>query len=210
MKFSFAVACLIGTISADDMPVWALRSVNANASNAKEQAAYGEFSTKSSNKHMPDWTKVQLASDSESSDEENVALEGDDSESDHSKEFYNAWNAVKDEEEGYHRVLPSYFAGDGDDLFMRSMCKTYALEGKNKDGSPNGNFVMDEATTRAAASEVLETHKGLTGDAKKKYLDTYFPRTFAHFDVTKGGKIEVIKMPQFMRFLASDQYMTLI
>ena len=92
---------------------------------------------------------------------------------------------------------------------MRSMCKTYALEGKNKDGSPNGNFVMDEATARAAASEVLETHKGIKGDEKKKYLDTYFPRTFAHFDVTKSGKIEVIKMPQFMRFLASDQYMSL-
>ena len=68
---------------------------------------------------------------------------------------------------------------------------------------------MNEATTRAAASEVLETHKGLKGDEKKKYLDTYFARTFAHFDVTKDGKIDVIKMPQFMRFLASDQYMTL-
>ena len=152
---------------------------------------------------------TMIAMDSESSDEENVQLAGDDEESDHSKEFYNAWDAVKDEEEGYHRVMPANYAGDGDDLFMRSMVKTYALEGKNKDGSPNGNFMMDEATTRAAASEVLGTHKGLSGDEKKKYLDTYFARTFAHFDVTKGGKIEVIKMPQFMRFLASDQYMSL-
>ena len=208
MKFTFAVACLIGAISAEE-PVWTLRSVNSNAANAKEQASYLDHSTKSSNKNVKDWTKVQL-DESESDSDENVQLHGDDSESDHSKEFYNAWNAVKDEEEGYHRVIPSHFSGDDDDLFMRSMCKTYALEGKNKDGSPNGNFVMDEATTRAAASEVLETHKGLTGDAKKKYLDTYFPRTFAHFDVTKSGKIEVIKMPQFMRFLASDQYMTLI
>ena len=106
--------------------------------------------------------------------------------------------------------MPSYFSGDDDDLFMRSMIKTYALEGKNKDGSPNGSFMMDEATTRAASSEVLGTHKGMKGDALKKYLDTYFPRTFAHFDVTKGGKIEVIKMPQFMRFLASDQYTSLL
>ena len=224
----FAVAALIGVVSATtgaydydgptlgymynkrtlpDVPTWTLRSVNANAANALEQKAYGEFSTKSSNKNMPDWTKVQL--NDSSSDSEDVQLEGDDSESDHSKEFYNAWDAVKDEEEGYHRALPAYFSGDSDDLFMRSMCKTYALEGKNKDGSPNGNFMMDEATTRAAASEVLETHKGLKGDEKKKYLDTYFARTFAHFDVTKSGKVEVIKMPQFMRFLASDQYMSL-
>jgi len=221
MKFTFAVASLIATSKAmvpetyadkntkPIEPIWKLRSVNANAANALEQKGYGEYSASQANKNMPDWTKVQL-NDSDSDSDENVALEGDDSESDHSKEFYSAWNAVKDEEEGYHRALPSYFSGDGDDLFMRSMCKVYALEGKNKDGSPNGNFMMDEATTRAAASEVLGTHKGLSGDAKKKYLDTYFPRTFAHFDVTKGGKIEVIKMPQFMRFLASDQYMTLI
>ena len=215
MKISFAVACLIGAISANE-PIWQLRSVNSNAANAKEQAAYGEYSAKQSNEKVGEWThvqtKMQVDSDSERdhSDDEAIQLGGDDSESDHSKEFYNAWNAVKDEEEGYHRVIPSYFSGDDDDLFMRSMCKTYALEGKNKDGSPNGNFVMNEAVTRAAASEVLETHKGLTGDAKKKYLDTYFPRTWAHFDVTKDGKIEVIKMPQFMRFLASDQYMSLL
>ena len=87
---------------------------------------------------------------------------------------------------------------------MKSMCKAFALEGKNKDGSPNGNFMMDEAATRSAASEVLETNKGLKGDEKKKYLDSFFPRTFAHFDVTKEGKLDVIKMPMFMRFLASD------
>ena len=184
MKFSLAVAALVGLISESQI-------------NAIEVA-----------RHAPVGVTM-IAVDNESSDEENVQLAGDDSESDHSKEFYNAWNAVKDDEEGYHRVIPAYFSGDSDDIFMRSMCKTYALEGKNKDGSPNGNFMMDEAVTRAAASEVLETHKGLKGDAKKKYLDTYFPRTFAHFDVTKGGKIEVIKMPQFMRFLASDQYMSL-
>merc|ERR1712151_30643 len=153
---------------------------------------------------------ISESSSESDSDIQNIQLHGDDEESDHSKEFYNAWDAVKDEEEGYHRAMPSWFSGDDDDLFMRSMIKTYALEGKNKDGSPNGNFVMDEATTRAAATEVLGTHKGIKGDAAKKYLDTYFPRTFAHFDVTKGGKIEVIKMPQFMRFLASDQYMSLL
>jgi len=68
---------------------------------------------------------------------------------------------------------------------------------------------MNEATTRAAAAEVLNTHKGLSGDALQKYLDTYFPRTWAHFDVNRTGFVEVIKMPMLMRFLASDQYMSL-
>merc|ERR1719503_122376 len=141
MKYTLAVAVLIGTISAAE-PVWSLRSVNDHRTDSEVQKAYGDHSTTKANGRPPYQSAVQVM--------------GDDSESDHSKEFYNAWNAVKDEEEGYHRAIPAYFSGDSDDLFMRSMCKTYALEGKNKDGSPNGNFMMDEAVTRAAASEVLE------------------------------------------------------
>merc|ERR1740117_560467 len=217
MKYTLAVACLIGLVQVksthqDTTTVWSLKSVKDHNEDQATQKYFGDSSTAAANARPPYQSHAEVDSEtsSDSSDsEEDVALKGDDSESDHSKEFYNAWAAVKDEEEGYHRTIPAYFSADTDDLFMRSMCKTYALEGKNKDGSPNGNFMMDEATTRAAASEVLETHKSLKGDEKKKYLDTYFARTFAHFDVTKGGKIEVIKMPQFMRFLASDQYMTL-
>ena len=33
------------------------------------------------------------------------------------------------------------------------------VEGKNKDGSPNENFMV----TKAAAMEVIGTHKGMTG-----------------------------------------------
>jgi len=60
MKFSFAVACLIGVTTAiKNEPIWNLRSVNSNANNAKEQVAYGEFSTEMSNKKMKDWTHIQ-------------------------------------------------------------------------------------------------------------------------------------------------------
>ena len=92
---------------------------------------------------------------------------------------------------------------------MRSMLNTYAQEGKNKDGSPNGVFTLDEAAARAASREVLATHKGLAGAALTNYMNTYFAKAWAHFDVNRGGRIEVIKMPQFMRFLASDQSMSL-
>jgi len=68
---------------------------------------------------------------------------------------------------------------------------------------------MTEATATAAAKEVLATHKGLKGPALKKYLDTYWAKAWGHFDVNKTGNIEVIKMPQLMRFLASDQRMSL-
>jgi len=114
----------------------------------------------------------------------------------------------------YERKIPDRFSADTDDLFMRSMVTTYALEGKTcddkgKNCAPNGSFWMSEATTRAAATEVIGTHKGLTGDAAAKYLDTFFAKAWGHFDVNRTGYVEVIKMPQLMRFLCSDQWMQL-
>ena len=109
----------------------------------------------------------------------------------------------------YSRVVPARYSGDSDDLFMRSMISSYALEGANGDGAPDGTFWMNEAVARAAASEVLATHKGLKGAALDSYLGTYFAKAWSHFDVNKTGMVEVYKMPQFMRFLASDQYMSL-
>ena len=67
---------------------------------------------------------------------------------------------------------------------------------------------MDQTAARGAAEEVLATHKKDVGSVGA-YLAEYFPKTWAHFDVNESGLIEVIKMPQFMRFLASDQYMSL-
>ena len=95
----------------------------------------------------------------------------------------------------YERVLPVQFADGNDDLFMRSMIMNYAREGKNEDGSPNGVFDVTEAQARGAASEVLGTHKKLAGSELKEYLTTYFPRTWAHYDVNKVGAIGVEVMP---------------
>jgi len=150
--------------------------------------------------------KEAAETSSSDSDDANVQLQD---EPDHSGEFFKVGEAGKLGGGGYERVTTARFAADSDDIFMRSMIEQYALEGKNKDGSPNGQFWMDEAGARAAASEVLNTHKKLSGAARTNYLRTYFPRTWAHFDVNRTGKIEVIKMPQFMRFLCSDQQMYL-
>ena len=60
-----------------------------------------------------------------------------------------------------------------------------------------------------AATEVLKDHMGLFGEELKDYLETYFDRAWDEFDVNGEGAIEVIKTPQFMRFLASDQTMSL-
>lgn len=96
---------------------------------------------------------------------------------------------------------------------MRSMIENYAIDkncaGKDEDPVSCGKFVMNAVTMRAAASEVLCTHKGLCGKSLEDYLGTYFEKAWGHFDVNRTGEVEVIKSPQFMRFLASDQYMSL-
>merc|ERR1719263_1131589 len=134
---------------------------------------------------------------------------------------YGAWESVKDgaEDGHYERIITPHFSGDSDDIFMRSMIKKYAVEertdttthkdGTETGGEPTGRFWMNQATALAASKEVLNTHKGLAGEALSAYLDTYFAKAWAHFDVNQSGEVEVIKMPQFMRFLASDQNLSL-
>jgi hypothetical protein len=104
----------------------------------------------------------------------------------------------------YARVTPERFSSDDDDIFMRSMIQKYALEAQNKDGTPSGAFWMDKTTAKAAAEEVLCTHKKICGPELASYLETYLSKAWGHFDVNQTGYIEVIKMPQFIRFLASD------
>jgi hypothetical protein len=150
---------------------------------------------------------VQASEDDSDSD---VQLAKDEESSDHSGEFFEAReHGTGPLDKKYERQVPTNFAEGSDDLFMRSMIKTYALEGKNKDGSPNGQFWLDEAGAKAAAGEVLATHKGIKGGDADKYFATYWKKAWGHFDVNLTGKIEVIKAPQLMRFLASDQYMSL-
>ena len=213
MKYTLAIAALLGLVSAEE-PVWSLRSVNDHRTDAGVQKAYGDHSTKQANARPPYQSAMQLdesESDSESSSDYDLVQGADEEEVDHSGEFYPAHASVAGgaAEGFYERVITDRFAADSDDIFMRSMITTYADEGKNKDGSPNGSFTLNEGATRAAASEVLATHKGLSGAALKSYLDTYFAKAWAHFDVNQTGRIEVIKAPQFMRFLASDQSLSL-
>merc|ERR1740123_1959497 len=141
---------------------------------------------------------IQESSESSSSDNEDVQLGG----------VFRPEQSGR-QVDGYVRVVPDRFSGNDDDLFMRSMISNYALEGQDKDGAPTGVFSMDQTQAKAAAKEVLKEHKKLEGEALDTYLNTYFEKAWGHFDVNRTGSIEVIKMPQFIRFLASDQYMQL-
>ena len=159
--------------------------------------------------------EVILVQDNEDMGESNLIQLNDEEEpKDHSKEFFKAGQhemlgGIGPMEGGYERVTPARFAADTDDIFMRSMIENYALEQKTKEGYPSGKFWMDEGGARAAAGEIIETNCKKTGEAKQKWIDTYFSKAWGHFDVNRSGKIEVIKMPQFARFLCSDQQMYL-
>ena len=203
MKYASYVALFCGAAQAAKYlgePVWSLRSVQDHRTDSQVQKAFGDHSTVQANGRPPYQSAIQVRSESESSESsDDAAIQTD---------FIGAHEHGKLDGK-YERVVPSRFSGDADDIFMRSMISKYALEGQDKDDAPNGTFWMNEATARAAASEVLNTHKGLKGAALDSYLNTYFSKAWSHFDVNKTGTVEVIKMPQFMRFLASDQYMSL-
>ena len=81
--------------------------------------------------------------------------------------------------------IPAHFSSSTDDLFMRSMITTYAIEDKAAH-----KFLLNKAATYQAANEVLKTHKGLRGAARKEYLDKYFNKSWAHFDVNREGVID--------------------
>ena len=194
MKY-FAIAALVGLISAKDTTkVWELRSVLQHRDEAVLQKNFGDATTGRANSRPPMRSHVQVASSSSSSsssEDEDLALD--------------------DFRPGapYDRVIPGRFSADSDDLFMRSMLKTYSVEVADKEGVPTGVFIMDKPAARAAATEILGTHKGMAPGAITAYLNTYFDKAWGHFDVNKTGSIAVYRTAELMRFLCSDQYMSL-
>ena len=205
MKFTFAVAVFLGVASAAE-PVWSLRSVNDHRTDSAIQKEYGDHSVKQANGRPPYQSAMQVDesdSESDSSDDEesNIQLAGD---------YFKPGFSGTVGASAYARVMPERFASDDDDIFMRSMIATYALEAQDKDGAPTGAFWMDKTSATAAAKEVLCTHKKICGAELDSYLSTYFSKAWGHFDVNQTGYIEVIKMPMFIRFLASDQYFQFI
>ena len=68
----------------------------------------------------------------------------------------------------YKRVIPDNYqgGGSGDDQFMNSMIKNYAMEKATPDGHPTGDFYFNKMSALMAAQEVVGTHLKLEGQAK--------------------------------------------
>ena len=125
-----------------------------------------------------------------------------------------------EEEEQQYVFVPvpdaDRFATDDDDLFMRSVLENYLRPETKKEaekaaetGVPT-TAMVSKAEATACAKEVLCTHKKICGADLDAYLATYFSKAWGHFDVNQTGEFEAIKMSQFIRFLASDQYFQFI
>jgi len=201
MKFTIAIAALLATAAAE-RPVWGLRSVNDHRTDAGVQKEYGDASVAAANARNPQTSSlVQLESDSSDSDssDDDFAMVGD----------YMPGQSGKIGGGVYNRAIPARFGADSDDLFMRSVFNNYAREGADATGAPTGVFYLKESDAKALAGEVLATHKSIKGAAQTAYLGSYWSKAWGHFDVNKTGSIPAMYSPQLMRFLASDQYMSL-
>ena len=104
----------------------------------------------------------------------------------------------------YKRDIPARFTEDTDDTLMKSMYENYATEGKDATGQPNGHFWVTEEDAKRAADEVIGTHLHLADSAKESYLKENFEPTWKRFDVNEDGKIEIDRMPQFLRMICGN------
>lgn len=59
--------------------------------------------------------------------------------------------------------MPSKYDGtDKDDLLMKSVITTYAVEGRGDDGNANGKFFITRSDMNSLVDEVLSNNMGFT------------------------------------------------
>ena len=104
----------------------------------------------------------------------------------------------------YIRDTPDRFESEADDTLMRSMYDTYATEGMDKAGLPDGRFWVTEANAKKAAAEIVGTHLHLLGKDQETYVNEVFPAAWKRYDVNEEGKIELDRMPIFLRHICGN------
>ena len=130
--------------------------------------------------------------------------------------WYQPWDSSDEPGAAYTRKVPVKYSMDGGgDVMVGSMIRTYAVEEKKCEDPalfgtsaacvPTGNFFVKKSSGKMAAKEVIGTHLGLKGTAAKSYLDEYYDKAWAHFDIAGAGLLGVDVMPSFYRFLCSNQ-----
>ena len=145
-----AYAALIASVSAvqfaegDTTPAWGLRTLQDHRLEAQTQIGFGNHATSQANARPPLRSHVQMADSDSSSDSES------DDDFVQQKDFFPRDNGHA----GYERKIPAVFAGNDDDIFMRSVIQDFATEGEDKEGG-NGVFTLNEAQAKALGTAVL-------------------------------------------------------
>jgi len=112
-----------------------------------------------------------------------------------------AYTPENDGMSSYERKVPEIWDSTSkDDLLMRSLIKTYALEGHGDNG-PTGKFYLRESDFYKVGQEVVNTHLGFSGARLTDYLNEHVPRVFHHFDNTNKGYLVVEEAPQALHAL---------
>merc|ERR1719473_1792550 len=114
------------------------------------------------------------------------------------KDYFTHWENGFGGYHTYIRDIPDRFEEEKDDRLMHSLYTQYAYEGKT-DGKPNGHFYLNHANGRAVSREVVMTHLGMDGKAADSYLDSEFEPLWRKYDVLEDGKVDIDRMPQFLR-----------
>ena len=119
--------------------------------------------------------------------------------------WYDEFPGTEEGAPEYTREMPVHFDDKHlDDMFMNSMISKYAMEGRNKDGSKNGKFYLDHDSGYQAAEEIVHTHLGLSGEALKNYLISYYDEAWEYYDVNRENKIEADRMSTLFRYLCKN------
>jgi len=103
----------------------------------------------------------------------------------------------------YVRDIPDRFEGEQDDQLMESMYKNYATEGMTNQ-KPNGHFWVEKKDGERAAEEVVHSHLHIDGSELSSFLKENFERVWNRFDVNEENKIEIDRMPQFLRMICGS------
>lgn len=114
----------------------------------------------------------------------------------------------------YTRVTPERFVGDAAqegippvDKFTQNLITNYATEGHDdkKHPKPNGKFYINRENSLKVAKEVICTHFKKCGAEADSWLSSAdndtFNRAFDYFDVNKEGRLDVVGVATFFRYL---------
>ena len=122
-------------------------------------------------------------------------------------EFPGTVNEHGDFMSPYNRVIPERFqdnsaiAGVGSiDLFTENILKNYAIESKDDDHKPTGQFWITKDQGLKLAQETLCTHFKKCGDEGLKWLQAQdgslteprYDAAWTYYDVNNAGRIDAV------------------